>query len=152
MELPWHGMDRRHRTVRGAVAGAVAGIAWKTLEPLLQRLFGSPYSDAGIASRFVSPSPVAAYATQALGGATFGALFARFGGRGCRQAVTTALVENTALWPAVGAIQRFHPDVKAGRWPKPLTDPGSLAVSYSGHVLYGALLGAMLDPPHRPRP
>jgi hypothetical protein len=136
-----------NRVARGAIVGSAAGVVWKALEPLLQRAFDSPYSDAGIASRFVTPEPWAAYVTQAIGGATFGGLFARFGGRGVDQAVTAALVENTVLWPLVWVAQRWHPDVKAGRWPKPFADPGSIGVSFAGHALYGVLLGAMLDPP-----
>ena len=136
------------RVLRGALVGAAAGVAWKAVEPLLQREFGSPYSDAGLASRFVSPGEGAAYATQALGGAVFGALFARFGGRGINAAVTAALLENAALWPAVAVVQRFHPDVRAGRWPRPFADPGSIQVSFAGHAIYGVLLGALLYPPH----
>jgi hypothetical protein len=136
-----------NRTLRGAIAGAAAGIAWKAVEPLLQREFRSPYSDAGIASRFVSPNAAAEFATQALGGATFGAVFARLGGRGINQAVAAALVENALLWPLVAVIQRYHPDVRAGRWPKPFTDPGAIQVSFAGHAVYGVLLGALLDPP-----
>lgn len=141
-----------NRIVRGAIAGAAAGIAWKAVEPPLQRAFRSPYSDAGIVSRFVSARPVAAYATQALGGATFGAAFARLGGRGVTTAAAAALVENTVLWPAVYVVQRYHPDVRAGRWPKPFLDPGSIGVSFAGHAIFGALLGAFLDPPRLRRP
>jgi hypothetical protein len=136
-----------NRVLRGALCGAVAGVAWKAVEPLLQREFRSPYSDAGIACRFVSKSPVAAYATQAFGGATFGAAFARAGGRGIDQAVAAALVENAALWPLVWVVQRWHPDVRAGDWPKPFADRGSIEVSFAGHAIFGVLLGALLDPP-----
>ena len=135
------------RTLRGALAGAVAGVVWQAVEPLLQREFRSAYSDSGIVCRFVSRRPVAQYATQALGGATFGAAFARLGGRGIDRAVTAALVENAVLWPSVAVIQRFHPDVRAGDWPRPFADPGAIQVSFAGHAIYGIVLGALLDPP-----
>jgi hypothetical protein len=141
-----------NRTLRGAVVGAAAGIVWKAVEPLLQREFRSPYSDAGIACRFVSRGPVAPYVTQALGGATFGAAFARLGGRGIDQAVAAALVENALLWPLVWVVQHWHPDVQAGDWPKPFADPGSIQVSFAGHAIFGVLLGALLDPPAVRRP
>jgi hypothetical protein len=141
-----------NRSARGAVVGAGAGIAWKAAEPLLQRAFRSPYSDAGIACRFVSSGPVAPYVTQALGGATFGATFARLGGRGVPAAVGAALVENAVLWPAVWVAQRYHPDVRAGRWPKPFADPGAIGVSFAGHALFGLLLGIFLDQPRLRRP
>lgn len=136
-----------NRVTRGAIAGATAGIGWQAVEPLLQRAFRSHYSDAGFVSRFVSPRPGVAYLTQALGGATFGGAFARLGGRGIERAVSAALIENAALWPTVRVIQRFHPDVRAGRWPPPFTDPGAILVSFAGHAVYGVLLGALLDPP-----
>jgi hypothetical protein len=135
------------RTLRGAIAGAAAGLAWRAAEPLLQREFRSRYSDAGMVSRLVAPGAAAEFAGQALGGAAFGAAFARLGGRGINQAVAAALAENAVLWPLVGVIQRFHPDVRAGDWPKPLTDPGALQVSFAGHAIFGVLLGALLDPP-----
>jgi hypothetical protein len=140
------------RTLRGALAGAVAGVAWKAIEPLLQHEFRSPYSDAGLVSRLVSPSAALAYATQAASGAAFGALFARLGGRGINEAVAAALVENALLWPGVAVVQRHHPDVQSGRWPKPFSDPGAIQVSFTGHAIFGVLLGALLDPPAVRRP
>jgi hypothetical protein len=139
-----------NRLLRGAAAGAAAGIAWKAVEPLLEREFGSPYSDAGIAVGFVSQGrwrlPLE-FATQAAGGAAFGTAFARLGGRGLGRGVAAALAENAALWPAVAVIQRFHPDVRSGRWPKPFSDPRSIQVSFAGHAIFGMILGALLDPP-----
>ena len=143
------GADTR-RTIRGAVVGAVAGVVWKAVEPLLQREFGTPYSDAGIVAGYAGTGRARVpleYATQFVGGATFGAAFAHFGGRGINRAVTAALVENTVLWPGVAVLQRRHPDVLAGRWRKPFSDTRALRVSYAGHAIYGVLLGALLDPP-----
>ncbi|HEY6016881.1 MAG TPA: hypothetical protein VIU16_08860 [Gaiellaceae bacterium] len=138
------------RTLRGALAGAVAGIAWTAVEPLLQREFGSPYSDPGLVAGLVAHGRgrrLLEYATQAGGGAAFGAAFARLGGRGIENGVAAALAENAALWPAVAVVQRFHPDVRSGRWPKPFADPRSIQVSFAGHAIFGILLGALLDPP-----
>ena len=136
--------------MRGALAGAAAGVAWKAVEPLLQKEFGSPYSDPGIVAGIFARGRARAaleYAVQGVNGAAFGAAFARLGGSGIPAGVAAALVENAAFWPAVGVMQRFHPDVQAGRWPKPLTDPGSIQVSFAGHAIFGILLGALLDPP-----
>jgi hypothetical protein len=138
------------RIVRGAAAGAAAGVVWKAVEPLLQREFDSPYSDAGIAAGLVAQGRWRApleYAVQAFNGGLFGAAFARLGGRGIKDGVAAALGENAAFWPAVGVLQRFHPDVQSGRWPKPFSDPGSIQVSFAGHAIFGILLGALLDPP-----
>ncbi len=138
------------RVIKGAVVGAAAGLAWKAVEPLLQREFGSPYSDPGIAAGFLTSGRLRLpleFAIQAAGGAAFGAAFAACGGKGINQAVRAALVENAVLWPGVAVVQRRHPDVRAGRWPKPFADPGSIQVSFAGHAIYGVLLGALLDPP-----
>jgi hypothetical protein len=129
------------------LVGSAAGLVWKAVEPLLQREFRSPYSDAGLACRFLSQRAWAAYATQAVGGGIFGAVFARRGGHGIDQAVAAALVENALLWPAVAVVQGFHPDVRAGCWPKPFADAGAIQVSFAGHAIFGVLLGALLDPP-----
>jgi len=139
-----------NRTIRGAVTGAVAGVVWKAVEPLLQREFRTPYSDAGIVAGYAGTGRARLpleFATQAVGGATFGAVFAHFGGRGINRAVAAALIENTVLWPGVAVLQRWHPDVRAGRWRKPFTDTRAMRVSYAGHAIFGVLLGALLDPP-----
>ncbi len=139
-----------NRTERGAIAGAGAGVGWKAVEPLLQRAFRSPYSDAGVVACFFARGRAllpAELVMQAAGGAAFGAAFARLGGRGITHAVAAALLENALLWPAVAVVQRYHPEVRAGRWPKPFSDSGSIEVSFAGHAIFGALLGALLDPP-----
>jgi hypothetical protein len=132
---------------RGAIAGAVAGVAWRAAEPALRRLFGHPYADAGLATAFVArgrAETALQYAVQLAGGAAFGAVFVAAGGRTVRQAVSTVLAENAALWPLVGAVQGRHPHVRSGAWPPPFRDPRALAVSASGHALYGVLLGLLL--------
>ena len=139
-----------NRTLRGALAGAAAGTAWKAVEPLLQREFGSPYSDPGLVAGILAPRrgrTTLEYLVQAGNGAAFGAAFARLGGGGIDRGVQAALVENVAFWPLVGVLQRFHPDVQAGRWPEPLTDARAAQVSFAGHAIFGILLGALLDPP-----
>ena len=138
------------RTLRGALAGAAAGVVWKAVEPLLQREFGSPYSDAGIVAGIMTTGrgrTALEFAVQGVNGAVFGAAFARLGGRGINGGVRAALVENAFFWPAVGVLQRFHPDVRSGRWPNPVTDAGAIQVSFAGHAIFGILLGALLDPP-----
>ncbi len=139
-----------NRIAKGALAGAVAGVVWKAVEPLLQKEFGSPYSDAGIVAGFFSQGPLRQpleFVGQGLGGAAFGSLFAALGGHGISQGANAALAENAALWPVVALLQRYHPDVQSGRWPKPFSDPGSIQVSFAGHAIFGVLLGALLDPP-----
>jgi hypothetical protein len=129
---------------RYAVAGALAGVVWRGVEPGLRRVFGHPYSDAQIVTAFVTrgpAQPVLDYSVQACGGAAFGALFARLGGREPVAATVAALAENVALMPLFPVIDRVHPDVRDGTWPPLTANPRAAAVSLSGHAVFGVLLG-----------
>ena len=133
-------------TTRGALAGAAAATIWTACDPLFKRAFRTPYSDAELLSAFVTRGrlqPLASVTIHGVNGAGFGWLFARFGGRGVRQAVAVALAENTGLWPVMPFFDRRHPDVRDGSWPKLATNPRVFAQATAAHVLFGALLGAL---------
>jgi hypothetical protein len=135
------------RTRQGAVAGAFAAAVWMAAEPALQRAFGTPYSDAQLASGFVTRGPlrpVVGLALHCSAGAAFGAAFARAGGRGWRHGVASAVVENTVLWPALAIVDRIHPDVLEGRWPPIVGSGRAFTAATCGHALFGAVLGACL--------
>lgn len=132
---------------RPAAAGAVAGIVWRAVEPSLRRQFGHPYSDPELATAFVTRGPLQPlldYAVQGAGGAAFAVCFTRLGGRTTVQALAAVLTENAALLAASPLVDRIHPDVRDGTWPPLTGNPRAAAVSVSGHVLYGLLLGALL--------
>jgi hypothetical protein len=134
------------RTARYAAAGAVAGLAWRAVEPSLRRLFGHPYSDPELLTAFVTrgrAQPVLDYCVQGVGGAAFGAAFARVGGSTTAQAVTASLAENALLLSLSPLVDRIHPDVRDGRWPPLTGNPRAIGVSASGHLLYGLLLGTL---------
>lgn len=129
---------------RYALAGAAAGLVWRAVEPALRRLFGHPYSDPQLVTAFVTrgpAQPVLDYAVQGCGGAAFGAVFARLGGRRVSAAVLSSLAENVALVPFFPLVDRIHPDVRDGTWPPLTGNRRAAAVSFSGHLLYGLLLG-----------
>jgi uncharacterized protein YndB with AHSA1/START domain len=131
---------------RYAVAGALASVIWCRVEPLLRRIFGHPYSDPALVTAFITrgrAQRVLDYALQATGGALFGGLFAHLGGRTARQGVKAALVENTPLIPLLPLIDRYHPYVRDGEWPPVSKSPRAAAVSFSGHALFGLLLGLL---------
>ena len=140
-------LRRRDDAVRRhAVAGAVAGVAWLTVEPLLRRMFGHPYSDPQLATAFVTrgrAQKVLDYALQASGGAAYGAVFARLGGRSTAQATAGVLAENLALMATFPLFDRYHPDVRDGTWPPLTWNARAAGVSLSGHALYGVLLGLL---------
>src|SRR5206468_806460 len=79
---------------RGTVAGALAAALWKACDPLLKRTFGTPYVDSEVLGPLLAPGRnewAANLATHVAGGATFGYLFARLGGRSVRQGVAAAV-------------------------------------------------------------
>jgi uncharacterized protein YndB with AHSA1/START domain len=129
---------------RYALAGALASVVWCRVEPLLQRIFGHPYSDPELVTSFATRGRLQRpldYALQAAGGALFGGLFAHFGGRTARQGAAAAVVENTPLIPLLPLIDRYHPYVRDGEWPPVSDNVRAAAVSFSGHAIFGALLG-----------
>jgi hypothetical protein len=125
--------------VRGAAAGAVSAAIWAASEPVFQRAFGTPYSDAQLLSSRRSVGLV----LHTCNGAVFGAVFSRLGGRGVKQGVAAALVENTALWPAMLVVDRVHPKVRSGEWPTLATNGRVFAQSSAAHALFGAVLGRL---------
>lgn len=142
------GVRDRPEIRSSAAAGLVAGVAWRAFEPQLRRLFGHPYSDPELLTSFITRGrlqPLLDYGVQALGGAAFAVVFTRGGGRGTRQAVGASLGENVVLLALSPLVDRYHPDVRTGRWPPLTGNPRAAAVSLSGHLLYGLLLGLFLS-------
>jgi hypothetical protein len=135
------------KRIHPAVAGAVAGIVWRAVEPRLQRVFGHPYSDPELATAFITRGrlqPALDYVVQATGGATFGVVFTRLGGRTTKQSVAATLGENVALLACSPLIDRIHPDVRDGTWPPLTGNPRAAGVSLSGHLLYALLFSALV--------
>ena len=130
---------------RGAIIGAAAAAAWNGYDPLLKRLFGTPYADSEVLGPFVAQGRhewLANLLTHAAGGAAFGYLFERLGGRTARDGIVAAVGENTVLWPAVAVVGRLHPKRRSGEWPPLLLDGRAFAAATAGHVIFGALLGS----------
>ena len=132
---------------RPFLAGALAGVTWRAVEPALRHVFDHPYSDPELATAFITRGrwqPPLDYATQALGGGAFALVFTRLGGRSTRAALAAVLAENAALLAAAPLVDRIHPDVRDGTWPPLAGNPRAAGVSLSGHVLYALLLGRLL--------
>jgi hypothetical protein len=131
---------------RWAIAGAVAGVTWRAVEPTLRRVFGHPYSDPELLTAFITRGPLQPpldYAVQASGGAAFAAVFVRLGGRSTRALLAAVLAENAALLAAAPLVDRIHPAVRDGSWPPLAGNARAAGVSVSGHVLYALLLAAL---------
>ena len=132
----------------GVVPGAAAAAAWFSCDPVLKRVFGTPYADSELVGPFLTRGrlePVANLVTHAAAGAAFGRVFVRLGGRSVRAGVAAALVENTLLWPSLALVERVHPKRRDGTWPPLVTSPRAFAAATAGHALFGALLGAAVS-------
>ncbi len=133
---------------RGALAGAFAALVWGAAEPLLRRAIGTPYSDIRLLGRTLTDGPhwrAAGLAVHAVNGAAFGSVFARLGFRGWKEGITAAELETIALWPTMAVVDRYHPDRRDGTWPPLLLNGRAFALTASGHLVFGAVLGALVD-------
>jgi hypothetical protein len=133
--------------MKGAAAGALAAAAWAASEPVLQRVFRTPYSDVRLLGRFVTRGrawPAAGVAVHVANGAVFGAAFERAGLRGVKAGVLAAQAENAALWPAMALVDRIHPDRRDGTWPPLARSPRVAVYELLAHALFGAVLGALV--------
>jgi hypothetical protein len=126
----------------------VAAAAWAAAEPVAARLVRPPpgYSDVRLLGALLTGDggawrPVGLGAHLA-NGAVFGAVFAAVGGRGWRQGLAAAQVENLALWPAMALVDRIHPDRRRGAWPRLVTNGRVFAYEAGVHALFGLVLGA----------
>lgn len=132
--------------MRGAPAGALAAAAWQASGPILKRAFGTPYADAELIGPFVTQGRyewLADLAAHSAAGAAFGHAFERLGGRGVKQGVAAALVENTLLWPGLAVFDRIHPKRRDGTWPPIVSSPRAFASASAGHALFGLALGLL---------
>jgi hypothetical protein len=130
--------------MRGAAAGALAAAIWNGYDPLLKRVFGTPYADSEVLGPLITTGRwewLANLVTHAAGGAAFGHTFERLGGRGVRAGVVAGVAENIALWPAVALIERVHPKAQNGEWPPLLLNGRAFAAATAGHAIFGVLLG-----------
>jgi len=130
--------------MKGALTGALAAAAWQACDPVFKRAFRTPYSDAELLGPFITRGRyewLANLVTHSAGGATFGYLFERLGGRGVKAGVAAALAENTVLWPGVAVFDQIHPKRRDGTWPPLATNPRAFGSACAGHAFFGLLLG-----------
>jgi hypothetical protein len=135
--------------MRCTVAGVVAAAAWAAGEPVLKRMFGTPYSDVRLLGRVATRGrawPMAGLAIHLGNGAAFGAAFEKAGLGGVRAGVTAAQVENLVLWPTMAVVDRIHPDRRDGTWPPLLTNRRIAAQEIAAHALFGTVLGRLTRP------
>jgi len=136
------------RTLRGALAGALAAGAWAAVQPLDKRAFGSRYDDVELLGRMVRPHGRGAYpiglAMHLGNGAMFGAAYATVAPRlplpgGAPRGVLVAMAENFGLWPLGRLSDRFHPARR--QLPRLTGNRRAFWQAAWRHLLFGAVLG-----------
>jgi hypothetical protein len=134
------------RAIRGAAAGAAAATAWSAAEFAASRALRHDFTDTRLLGRVASERwwLPAGVLIHAFNGAAFGAVFAAAGARGPMAGLRWVSVEALASWPGMALVDRFHPDRRSGRWPRPLlTDRRVIAQEAAMHALFGLVLGAL---------
>ena len=148
----------RAKTVRGAVAGAVAAGVWAAQQPADKTIFGVPYDDTELLGKAITRGrawPVVGLALHVGNGAAFGAAYAVIAPRmpvpSWSRGPILALGEHLALWPLTVAVERIHP--ARDDLPKLSTSWRAFAQATWRHVLFGVVLGELerrLNPPPDP--
>lgn len=146
---------RSKRTLRGAVAGAVAASAWAAQQPLDKQLFGCGYDDVELLGKAVTRGSgwyPAGLALHVFNGALFGAVYANVAPLiplpATARGPVAGLSEHVGLWPLGRLSDRFHP---ARNELTPLTgNRRAFAQATWRHALFGVILGELerrLNPP-----
>jgi hypothetical protein len=138
----------RAKTIRGALAGALAASVWAAQIPLDKRVFGSDFDDIELLGKGVTRGaawPLAGWALHVQNGALFGAMYANLAPRlplpSWARGPAAALTENFATWPLTALTDTLHPARK--QLPSVFASPRALAQSTWRHLLFGVLLGEL---------
>jgi|ERR1700677_5218314 hypothetical protein len=134
------------RTLRGAIAGALAAGVWAAQMPLDKRAFKSDFDDVALLGKGLTRGeawPAAGWALHLQNGALFGAAYANISPRlplpSWVRGPVAASAENLLTWPLTALTDRVHPARK--ELPKLFANPRAFAQSAWRHLLFGVLLG-----------
>ena len=136
------------KTLRGAIAGALAAGVWGAQISLDKRAFGSDFDDIALLGKGVTRGdawPLAGWALHVQNGALFGAVYANLAPRmplpSWARGPVAASAENLLTWPLTAVTDRLHPARK--ELPTLLANPRAFAQSTWRHLLFGVLLGEL---------
>ena len=138
------------KSLRGAVAGAVAATAMTLEQPLDKRLFDSDYDDVEILGKLVTRGhewrPIGT-ALHVQNGAVFGAIYAQLKpflpGPAPVRGLLAGLLEHVLTWPTVALIDSYHPARK--ELPKLTGNRAAFAQATVRHAVFGLVLGLLED-------
>jgi hypothetical protein len=148
----------RAKTVRGALAGAVAAGVWAAQQPLDKRVFGVDYDDVELLGKLVTrgrawrPVGLAMHvANGALFGAAYSALAPSLQLPSWARGPLTALAEHAATWPSMALVPHLHP--AADDFPPSLAlNPRAFAQATWRHMLFGVVMGELERRLNAPEP
>jgi hypothetical protein len=143
------------RILRGAASGVIAAAVWAAQQPLDKRVFGCDYDDVEMLGRLVVDDEhyyAPGLSLHLLNGGLFGAVYSLVApslrGPAWLRGSALALAENTALWPLISLMDRYHPAHAV--MPKLSGSRRALYQASWRHLLFGAVLGELerrLAPP-----
>jgi hypothetical protein len=138
----------RAKTVRGALAGAVAAGVWAAQQPLDRRVFGVDHDDTELLGKLVTRGPawpVVGLALHLANGAAFGAAYATGAPRiplpSWSRGPIAALGEHLATWPLTTVTDHVHPARK--ELPALSRDVRAFGQATWRHLLFGIVLGEL---------
>jgi hypothetical protein len=139
------------KSLRGAVAGAVATVVMTLEQPLDKRLFDSKYDDVEILGKLLTRGedwqPIG-FAFHVQNGAILGAAYARLKpslpGPPVLRGLQVGLVEHFATWP-IGSrwVDGYHPARK--ELPKLAANRRAFGQATIRHAVFGIILGLLED-------
>jgi hypothetical protein len=138
----------RARTARGALAGAIAAVAWSAQSRVDMRAFRFDYSDEALLGKAVTQGPawpVVGMGLHLLYGASFGAAYANVAPRlplpSWARGPVVAMIEHLSTWPMTVAVERVHP----ARDELPILWGSGRAFAQATwrHLVFGTVLGEL---------
>jgi hypothetical protein len=138
----------RAKTVRGAVAGAVAAGVWAAQQPLDKPVFGCPYDDTELLGKAITRGtawPLVGIVMHLGNGALIGAAYANVAPRlplpSWSRGPIVALIEHLASWPLTVTVDRVHP--ARDELPKLAGSWRAFAQATWRHLLFGVVMGEL---------
>ena len=148
----------RAKTVRGALAGAVAAGVWAAQQPADKTVFGVDYDDTELLGKAFTRGrawPVVGMVAHLVNGAAMGAAYTALAPRlpvpSWSRGPLVALAEHLATWPLTIVAERVHP--ARDDLPKLSASLPAFAQATWRHLLFGVVLGELerrLNPPSDP--
>jgi hypothetical protein len=138
----------RTRTLRGAVAGALAAAVWAFQQPLDRVVFRSRFDDVELLGKAVTRGDNwygVGLAWHMQNGAVFGAMYANVAPAlplpPVLRGPAVAALEHLVTWPLTAGVDRFHP--ARGELPRLARNRRAFAQATWRHLLFGVVLGEL---------